>query len=142
VGKGIVMLHPGTWYGFPGWPEINAQIVGGGARGHDRIHPFEVKAVKAGHPVMAGVPASFTVEDELYYVNAESDKIPAGTAKITVLAETSPSDKYKAAHPSVWITEHAKARVVGIALGHDARVHDMKPYQQLIINAAKWTSGK
>jgi putative membrane-bound dehydrogenase-like protein len=142
AGKGIVMLHPGTWYGFPGWPEINAQIVGGGARGHDKIHPFDVKTVKAGHPVMAGVPSSFTVEDELYYVNAESDKIPAGTAKITVLAETSPSDKYKAAHPSVWITEHAKARIVGLALGHDARVHDLKPYQQILINAAKWASGK
>jgi len=88
------------------------------------------------------VPASFTVEDELYYVNAEPEKIPEGTAKITVLAETSPSDKYKAAHPSVWITEHSKAKIVGIALGHDARVHDLKPYQQLIINAAKWSSGK
>jgi type 1 glutamine amidotransferase len=142
AGKGIIMLHPGTWYGFGGWPELNAQIVGGGARGHDRIHPFEVKAVKAEHPILAGVPASFTVEDELYYVNAEPEKIPAGTAKITVLAETSPSDKYKAGHPSVWITEHAKAKVVGIALGHDARVHDLKPYQQILANAVKWASGK
>ncbi|WP_395733010.1 PVC-type heme-binding CxxCH protein [Prosthecobacter sp.] len=142
AGKGIIMLHPGTWYGFGGWPELNAQIVGGGARGHDRIHPFEVKAVKAEHAIMAGVPASFTVEDELYYVNAEPEKIPAGTAKITVLAETSPSDKYKAGHPSVWITEHPKARVVGIALGHDARVHDLKPYQQILTNAVKWASGK
>ena len=142
AGKGIIMLHPGTWYGFGGWPELNAQIVGGGARGHDRIHPFEVKAVKAEHAIMAGVPASFTVEDELYYVNAEPEKIPAGTAKITVLAETSPSEKYKAGHPSVWITEHAKAKVVGIALGHDARVHDLKPYQQILTNAVKWASGK
>jgi putative membrane-bound dehydrogenase-like protein len=142
AGKGIVMLHPGTWYGFPGWPEINAQIVGGGSRGHDKIHPFDVTAVKADHPVMASVPPSFSVEDELYYVNAEPDKTPPGTAKITVLAETSPSDKYKASHPSIWITEHPKAKIVGIALGHDARVHDLKPYQQLIINAAKWSSGK
>ncbi|WP_395739647.1 PVC-type heme-binding CxxCH protein [Prosthecobacter sp.] len=142
AGKGIVMLHPGTWYGFGGWPELNAQIVGGGARGHDRIHPFDVKALKADHPIMAGVPASFTVEDELYYVNAEPEKIPAGTSKITVLAETSPSDKYKAPHPSVWITDHPKARIVGIALGHDARVHDLKPYQQILTNAAKWASGK
>jgi putative heme-binding domain-containing protein len=142
AGKGIIMLHPGTWYGFGGWPELNAQIVGGGARGHDRIHPFEVKAVKGEHPIMAGVPASFTVEDELYYVNAEADKIPAGTAKITVLAETSPSEKYKAGHPSVWITEHAKAKVVGIALGHDARVHDLKAYQQILANAVRWASGK
>ena len=91
---------------------------------------------------MAEVPASFMVEDELYYVNAEPEKIPAGTAKITVLAETSPSDKYKASHPSVWITEHAKAKVVGIALGHDARVHDLKPYQQILTNAVKWAGGK
>jgi putative heme-binding domain-containing protein len=77
AGKGIVMLHPGTWYGFSGWPELNAQIVGGGARGHDKIHPFDVKAVKADHPVMKDVPASFTVEDELYYVNAEG--APEGT---------------------------------------------------------------
>jgi putative heme-binding domain-containing protein len=141
AGKGIVMLHPGTWYGFAGWPELNAQIVGGGARGHDKIHPFEVKTVKA-HPVMEGVPASFTIEDELYYVNAEADKIPAGTAKIEVLAETSPSDKYQKSHPSVWITEHPKARIVGMAPGHDARTHDHPGYRQLLINAAKWVSGK
>jgi putative heme-binding domain-containing protein len=142
AGKGIVMLHPGTWYGFANWPELNAQIVGGGARGHDKIHPFDVKAVKADHPIMQGVPASFTVEDELYYVNAEPEKIPAGTAKITVLAETSPSDKFQKPHPSVWITEHPKAKIVGIALGHDQRVHDLKPYQQILTNAAKWASGK
>lgn len=139
AGKGIVMLHPGTWYGFGGWPELNAQIVGGGARGHDKIHPFEVKKVK-GHEVMAGVPDSFTVEDELYYVNAEGT--PEGTAPIEVLAETSNSDKYQKPHPSVWITKHPKAKIVGLALGHDARTHDLKPYQQLLINAAKWTSGK
>lgn len=140
AGKGIVMLHPGTWYGFAGWPELNAQIVGGGARGHDKIHPFDVKSVKPDHPVMDGVPASFTVEDELYYVNAEG--VPEGTNAIEVLAETSNSDKYQKPHPSVWITKHPKARIVGLALGHDARTHDLKPYQQLLINAAKWAGGK
>ncbi len=58
------------------------------------------------------------------------------------LAETNNSDKYQKPHPSVWITKHPKARIVGLALGHDARTHDLKPYQQLLINAAKWTSGK
>ena len=28
AGKGVVMLHPGTWYGFPSWPELNATVVG------------------------------------------------------------------------------------------------------------------
>ncbi len=140
AGKGIIMLHPGTWYGYAGWPELNAQIVGGGARGHDKIHPFEVKVLKADHPVMKDVPASFTVEDELYYVNAEG--APEGTAAIEVLAETSNSDKYQKPHPSVWITKHPKAKIVGLALGHDARTHDLKPYRQLLINAARWAGGK
>ena len=58
AGKGLVMLHPGTWYGFAQWPELNAAIVGGGARGHDRI--AEVlgqcrEAGPSGHEGRAGV---------------------------------------------------------------------------------------
>lgn len=140
AGKGIIMLHPGTWYGYAGWPELNAQIVGGGARGHDKIHPFEVKVLKPNHPVMNGVPVSFTVEDELYYVNAEGT--PEGTAAIEVLAETGHSDRYQKSHPSVWITKHPKARVVGIALGHDARVHDLPAFKTILSNAVKWASGQ
>lgn len=141
AGKGIIMLHPGTWYGYANWPELNAQIVGGGSRGHDKIHPFEVKTVKA-HPIMEGVPASFTVEDELYYMNAEPAQIPPGTNAIEVLAETSPSDKYNQPHPSIWVTKHPTARVVGITLGHDQRVHDMEAFKKVLSNAVKWASGK
>ena len=138
AGKGLVMLHPGTWYGFAQWPELNAAIVGGGARGHDRIARFSVNAVKPDHPVMKGVPASFEVEDELYYVNAEADKIPPGTASIEVLAETSPSVRFKQPHPAVWITRHPTARIVGITLGHDERVHDHQAFKTLLANAVKW----
>jgi type 1 glutamine amidotransferase len=138
AGKGLVMLHPGTWYGFAQWPELNAQIVGGGARGHDRIAKFSVNAVKPDHPVMKGVPGSFEVEDELYYTNAEPDKIPPGTTPIDVLAETSPSVRFKQPHPSVWVTRHPTARVVGIALGHDERVHDLAPFKTLLLNAVRW----
>ena len=141
-GKGLVMLHPGTWYAYAQWPELNATIVGGGARGHDRIARFSVNAVKPDHPVMNGVPASFEVEDELYYMNAEQDKIPAGTAPIEVLAETSPSVRFKQPHPSVWITTHSTARIVGVALGHDERVHDLQAFKTLLVNAVSWAGRK
>jgi putative heme-binding domain-containing protein len=140
AGKGLVMLHPGTWYGYANWPELNARIVGGGARGHDRIAKFSVNTVKADHPVMKGVPASFEVEDELYYMNAEADKIPPGTSPVDVLAETSPSVRYKQPHPSVWITQHPTARIVGIALGHDERVHDLAAFRILLTNAVTWAA--
>jgi len=138
AGKGLVMLHPGTWYGFAQWPELNAMIVGGGARGHDRIAAFSVNAVKPEHPIMKGVPASFTVEDELYYLNAEAEKVPPGTAAIEVLAETSPSVKFMKPHPAVWTTSHRTARIVGITLGHDQRVHDLEPFKTLLVNAVRW----
>ena len=140
AGKGLVMLHPGTWYGYAQWPELNAAIVGGGSRGHDRIAKFSVNAVKPDHPVMKGVPASFEVEDELYYMNAEAEKVPPGTASIEVLAETSPSVRFKKPHPAVWITNHPTARIVGIALGHDERTHDHQAFKTLLANAVKWAS--
>ena len=142
AGKGLVMLHPGTWYGFPQWPELNAKIVGGGARGHDKLGPFDVNVLKKDNPIMKGVPATFKVEDELYYVNAEPDKTPEGTSPIEVLAETSPSVKYSKPHPSVWITKHDKAKIVGIALGHDERVHDLTAFKAILANAVKWCGGK
>ena len=140
AGKGVVMLHPGTWYGFGGWPEINKEIVGGGSRGHDRLGNFKVNVTRRDHAIMVGVPDSFEVFDELYYMNAEG--APEGTNKIEVLAETSPSQKYNKPHPSVWITDHPKARIVGIALGHDDKVHDMPAFKAILANSVKWVAGK
>lgn len=135
-GKGVIMLHPSTWYGYEGWPELNAKVVGGGARGHDKLGPFQVEVVHAKHPIMAGVPAFFDIIDELYYINAEG--VPEGTSPNTVLARTSP--KYGTPHPSVWITAHEKAPVVGIALGQDERCHEHEAYKQILTNAATWIS--
>jgi putative membrane-bound dehydrogenase-like protein len=142
AGKGLVMLHPGTWYGYAQWPELNAQIVGGGARGHDRIAAFTINAVQPAHPVMKGVRASFEVTDELYYFNAEPGKVPAGTAAIEVLAQTSPSVRYKQPHPAVWVTRHPTARIVGITIGHDDRVHTLEAFRTLLGNAVRWAAGK
>lgn len=141
-GKGVIMLHPGTWYGFGKWPELNAQIVGGGSRGHDKLGNFQINVLRKDHAIMIGVPHNFEVFDELYYMNAEADKIPAGTSAIEVLAETSPSQKYGKPHPSVWITDHPKARIVGIALGHDGRVHELPEFKAILTNSVKWVNGK
>jgi type 1 glutamine amidotransferase len=138
AGKGIVLVHAGAWYMYPQWPEIHATIIGGGARGHDKLGPFTVTVVKADHPVTKGVPASFEVVDELYHVNPDPAQLPAGTASIDVLAETSPSAKYMKAHPAVWITQHPKARIVAITLGHDERVHDLQAFKTLLVNAVNW----
>jgi type 1 glutamine amidotransferase len=89
---------------------------------------------------MKGVPASFSVEDELYWFNAETGSIPAGTSAIDVLAETSPSVRYKQPHPAVWVTRHPTARIVGITIGHDERTHGLDAFKTLLTNAVRWAA--
>ncbi len=137
AGKGIVLLHPGVWMNYPKWPEYNARIVGGASRGHDRLGEFEVKVLNATHPITREVPASFRITDELYYFNPD----PAGSP-IEVLAQTSTSTGTKKEHPSVWVVSHPKARIAGIALGHDARAHDLPGFKILLSNAVKWAAEK
>jgi putative membrane-bound dehydrogenase-like protein len=136
AGKGLVLLHAGIWYNFKDWPEYNAQLVGGGSRGHDKLGEFKVNVVKD-HPITKGVTKSFAITDELYYMTAD----PAG-ASIEVLAETSNSLKFGHPHPSVFVVKHPKARIAAIALGHDALAHDHAEFKKLLVNAAQWAAGK
>ena len=135
-GKGVIMLHPGTWYGYKDWPELNMQIVGGGTRGHDKLGPMGVRVVDRKHPIMRGVSRNFELVDELYMMNR--DGAPENANPIKVLAESSVSAKSGERHPVVWITEHPKARIVGVTLGHDERAHDHPDYRKILANAAKW----
>jgi putative membrane-bound dehydrogenase-like protein len=135
-GKGIVALHPGTWYAWKNFPEWNAQIIGGGTRGHDKLGPYTVKITNASSPITRGVSAQFDITDELYNYNAD----PAGTP-IEVLAEAT-SPLTGKTFPQVFIVKHPKARIVGVTLGHDARAHDLPDYQALLKNAVDWAGGQ
>ncbi|MBC8001552.1 MAG: ThuA domain-containing protein, partial [Opitutaceae bacterium] len=136
AGKGMVIVHAGAWYNQKGWLEFNTEIIGGGSRGHDRLGEFEVKVTDAAHPVMKGVPASFSLVDELYYLEPEPKSTP-----IQVLAEAHSATKNKT-YPSVYVVKHPKARIVVITLGHDARAHDLDAYKTLLKNAISWVKVK
>lgn len=140
AGKGVIMLHPGTWYGYKNWPDLNAKVVGGGTRGHDKLGLMGVRVVNRRHPIMKGVSKEFELVDELYMMNRDGH--PEGAAKIRVLAESSVSVKSGDRHPVVWVTEHPKTRIVGITLGHDERAHGHPDYQKILTNAAKWVARK
>jgi len=136
AGKGLVLIHAGLWYNWPDWPEYNRVLAGGGARGHDKFGEFEVSVDQAGHPVMKGVPASFKITDELYY-----SKFETNGATTTVLATAKNLTNGKT-FPSIWIVKHPKARIVCIALGHDAKAHDLEAYKTLLKNAVAWAAAK
>jgi putative heme-binding domain-containing protein len=136
AGHGLVLVHPGLWYNWPTWPEYNRVLVGGGAHGHDKYGEFEIAVKDPNQPVMAGVPASFKISDELYH----SEIDPQGTP-IEVLAEARNLSTGKT-YPSIWIVKHPKARIVCIAPGHDAGAHDLDAYKTIIQNAVKWAANR
>ncbi len=136
AGKGLVLAHAALWYNWKDWPEYNLQLVSGGSRGHNKYGPFDVTVTNQNHPVMEGVDAKFNLKDELYYYTPD----PAGPGiEVLANAKAEGSDKI---YPSVFIVKNPKARIVGIALGHDAEAHDIVPYQTLLRNAVKWVARK
>jgi putative membrane-bound dehydrogenase-like protein len=135
-GGGLVLLHPATWYNFADWPAFNATFVGGGSKAHDPLGEFGLTVIKPDHPVVAGLQGEFKLRDELYQVNFEPG------AKTQVLVETSVSGQTGKKHPSVWIVEHPKSRIVCVAPGHDGAAHKEVNFRKLLANAVKWAGGK
>jgi uncharacterized protein len=136
AGKGLILVHPALWYNWADWPEYNRALVGGGARSHDKYGEFEVSVDQPQHPVIAGVPGSFKITDELYHFEPGKDG-----AAIEVLATAKNLQSGKT-YPSVWIVKHPKARIVCIALGHDGAAHDHPAYQAILRNALNWAAGR
>ena len=136
AGKGLLLVHPALWYNWPDWPDYNRALVGGGARSHDKYGEFEVHVNVPQHPVMAGVPDAFKINDELYHFEADKDGTP-----IQVLAYANNLQTGKS-YPSVWVVKHPKARIVCIALGHDGKAHELDAYKTILRNALKWAAGK
>jgi len=136
AGKGLLLVHPALWYNWKDWPEYNRTFAGGGSRGHDNYGEFTVKVTRPDHPVMAGVPATFAITDELYNHIVDPEGAPAevlATATSPVTGKT---------FPIVWITKHPKARVVCVTLGHDGKAHENPAYQAILKNSLKWVAGK
>ena len=136
AGKGLVLGHAGMWYNWRDWPEFNQQIASGGSRGHDRYGSFEVTVDNPNHPVTKGVDGKFSLKDERYYFIPD-----ASGPGIEVLASSSVAGSDKI-FPSVFVVKHPKARIVGLALGHDGESHDIPVYQTLLRNSIQWVANK
>lgn len=134
AGKGLIIGHAAGWYSWTDWPEYNRDLVGGGTRGHRAYGEFDVVVEDAEHPVMRGVPARFTIADELY----RFQKDPEGSSIHVLASATEPETG--ASYPVVWTVGHAKGRIVVNTLGHDGASHEHPAYRQILQNSFRWTS--
>src|SRR5690606_6091035 len=133
--KGLVLAHAATWYNWEDWPEYNRQLVGGGSRGHDPYGPFEVR-ITASHPITENVPEKFSLDDELYYLQA--DPQGAGMDVLAIGQAEGSQDEF----PILWVTPHPQGRIVGFTLGHDGAAHELAAYKTILRNAVSWAAGK
>jgi putative heme-binding domain-containing protein len=135
AGRGLLLVHPALWYNWADWPEYNRMLVGGGAKSHDKYGEFEVTVTDSSHPLMAGVPQTFRITDELYHFRRDEEGAPMqvlATGKNLATGKT---------YPVVWITQHPKARIACITLGHDGASHEHPAYKAILKNSFVWASG-
>ena len=132
AGKGLILAHPAIWHNWNDWPEYNKTLVSGGSKGHNKYGNFNVDLTEK-HPVTKGLAAHFSIDDELYYF-----KVDASGPGIEILANASNAETEP--FPSIFIVKNTKAKIVGIALGHDAASHELEAYKALIRNAVKWVA--
>jgi type 1 glutamine amidotransferase len=134
AGKGLVAVHCAYW-SFQDWPEWR-KMIGGLVLTHDKFGPYDDVVVDRGHPIVAGLPARFTVTDEAYYVEQPGDDIH-------VIVQTADVHKgRKAPEPQAWTTRSAGGRVFAITLGHDAQVQENPAFLTLLANGIRWAGGR
>ena len=134
----------GEFDGFPIWPWFSQFM--GGIRFNTYIPTFATATVHveaAAHPVMHGLPESFVIEDEEWYVWNHSPR-----PNVHVLASVdeksyTPDSKIKMGdHPVVWSNEKVKARNVYLFMGHHAELFQNAAFTKLFHNAIVWAAGR
>jgi putative membrane-bound dehydrogenase-like protein len=132
AGKGIVLLHAATW-SHP-WEGYNKRFVAGETKGHGRGDVIAESILPAVHPILKGVPETFTIADESYH-SVFFDKDGH-----TTLIENKPDGQSPDAHPALWIVNDLKCRIVAYTHGHDDKSHAHEAYKTILRNAVRWVS--
>ena len=132
----------GEFDGFPMWDWFHHFM--GGIRWKDYIARFADATVRVedhAHPLMAGIPDSFTIRKEEWYTYDRSPR-----PNVHVLADVDestyiPDTTIKMGnHPVIWTNEKFRARNVYIFMGHSPALFDNPVYTRLFANAISWAA--
>ncbi len=145
---GWIGLHHATllgdFDGFKMWPWFYQFM--GGIKFVNYIPKFaegKVNVEVPSHPVMKGVPASFSVKTEEWYTY---DKSPRPNVQVLASVDESSyvpaSDVKMGDHPVIWTNPHYKARNIYIFMGHSPDLLENEAYKKLFSNAIFWAVKK
>lgn len=121
-GGGLLVIHAGT-VGYQSSPLIR-ELTGGAFLHHPEA--CSVELTPAAHLLTAGT-ASFTVQDEHYFVEIDKD--------VEVFL-TSYSEH--GVQPAGWLKTAGNSRICTLTPGHEPTVWGQESFQRLLHNALRW----
>ncbi|MBS1660389.1 MAG: ThuA domain-containing protein, partial [Bacteroidetes bacterium] len=143
---GWIGFHHATLLGefdnFPMWPWFSDFM--GGIRWKNYIARFASATVHIedhSHPVLKGIPDTFTIKKEEWYTY---DKSPRPNVHVLANVDESsyrPDTTIKMGdHPVIWTNEKMPARNIYIFMGHSPILFDDPVYCKLFSNAIFWAA--
>jgi uncharacterized protein len=141
-GKGFVGVHSAT-ITFAEWPEYG-EMIGGYFDGHPWHQEVRVKVEDSSHPATKGLPAVWTLKDEIYqFRNWDRSK-----RHVLLSLDTTSVDLKKDGvkrtdgdFALAWTSTYGKGRVFYSALGHRDDLWQTPEYQQFIAGGIRWALG-
>ena len=135
----------GEFDGFAMWPWFSQFM--GDIRFSSYIPAFATARVNVeapGHPVMKGIPATFTIESEEWY---QWNRSPRPNVHVLATVDENsyiPDSKVKMGgdHPVIWSNEHVKARNVYIFMGHHGELLQDQVFTAIFRNSLLWAAGR
>lgn len=132
----------GEFDGYPMWPWFSDFM--GGIRFKNYIAEKATGTVhleETSHPVFKGIPESFDLPDDEWYV---FDRNPRENVHVLANVDENSyrpdSDIKMGDHPVIWENKSKKARNVYFLFGHDAKLLDVEEFKKMFANAIFWAS--
>lgn len=133
-GGALLVLHAASicFDDWPGWRDlIGARWVWGTSH-HPPLGPVEVAVHTDRHPVVAGLPPTFAIEDEVYgFLDETDDVVPLATAAHSGRE-----------HPLLWARDVGAGRVVHDTLGHHLASYEVDVHRRIVQRSALWAVGR
>ncbi len=134
-GGGLVLSHYVLWNASAALADLLGLAKAKDSRYKHKVVTLRVQ--KTRHPIMHGLPDTFTIADECFW-NLQGDR-----SKVTALAtsEEIVGDQVSA-EPVIWAYERGKGRVVASTLGHFDWTFDDPFFRTILLRGIAWAAGE
>ncbi|MES2463289.1 MAG: ThuA domain-containing protein, partial [Armatimonadota bacterium] len=134
----------GEFDGYPLWEWFSRFL--GDITYSDYIAAFAQGTViveDTSHPCVRGVPGTFLVEKEEWYIYNRSPRPNVHViARVDETTYVSDSPVRMGDHPVIWTNPSAAARNLYIFMGHSPALFDSAAYTTLLRNSVLWAAGQ